>query len=146
MTTNLHSTAFTHPAIDNHAHPLLRSEHRNEFPFEGLISEATGTALTKDATHTLACIRATSQLSPLLNLPPTATWDDVKAARSAIPYDDLCTLFIKPTLIHCILIDDGLGNKDIAETYTFHDRFTLTPSFQVVRIEIVAEVSFFPPI
>ena len=61
----LAEAAFTYPAIDNHTHPLLLDSHRNKFPFEGLLSEATGEALTEDSIHTLACYRATKQLSEL---------------------------------------------------------------------------------
>lgn len=138
----LHKATFTHPAIDNHAHPLLKSAHRNDFAFEGLISEAEGDALAQDAIHTLACIRATAQLRPLLGLAENATWDDIKAKRAELDYDELCKIFIEPTRIQCMLIDDGLGVKDIAEHYSWHDRFTTSPTLQIVRIEIVAEVSF----
>ena len=80
-TTELVKVALTYPAIDNHAHPLLKAEHRNAFDFEGLISEANGRALTEDAVHTVACYRATHQLSKLYRLSADTTWDGLKQAR-----------------------------------------------------------------
>jgi hypothetical protein len=135
----LYETTLSFPAIDNHAHPLLRAEQRESVPFEGLISEAQGDALVKDSIHTLACYRATHQLAGLFGM-KDATWMDIKLARSQIDYLDLCRRCIKPTGIQCILIDDGLDNSSIAETITWHDQFTHDYSRQIVRIESVAEV------
>lgn len=138
--TELFKAASTFPAIDNHAHPLLKAQYRSSMPFEGLISEAEGESLTHDSIHTLACLRATPQLAEILNL-DNATWDGVKSARAKIDYDDLCRMFMQPTGIQCILIDDGLGGvKDFAENYKWHDRFTPSPTKRIVRIEIIAEV------
>ncbi|TFY78238.1 hypothetical protein EWM64_g5773 [Hericium alpestre] len=41
----LRRVCFFHPAIDNHAHPLLTAANRAAVPFEGLVSEAEGAAL-----------------------------------------------------------------------------------------------------
>ncbi|RDB19627.1 Protein fluG [Hypsizygus marmoreus] len=135
----LHSAAFTFPAIDNHAHALLRIDNRDSMPFEGLISEAAGDALTKDSVHTLACYRATHQLAELLGLPAGSSWDDVKVKRSELAYLDLCKLCFEPVNIQCILIDDGLGARDIVYDIPWHDHFTRSQSWRVVRIEAVAE-------
>ena len=62
-TSELVRVAITYPAIDNHAHPLLKAEHRDALNFDGVISEATGSALSEDAVNTLACYRATHQLA-----------------------------------------------------------------------------------
>ncbi|TFK37638.1 amidohydrolase-domain-containing protein [Crucibulum laeve] len=138
----LHAAAFNHPAIDNHAHPLLAAAHRDALPFEGLISEAEGDSLTQDAVHTLACFRATAELRPLFGLGESATWDDIKAARARVDYTELCKRCMEPTGIQCILIDDGLGGvKDLAQDYKAHDQFTPSPTKRIVRVEIVAEVS-----
>ncbi|KAF5375423.1 hypothetical protein D9615_008018 [Tricholomella constricta] len=139
LLTNLHEAAFTYPAIDNHAHPLLRAKHRSDLPFEGLISEAEGSALTVDAPHTLACHRATRQLTDLFGLPEGSTWENIKAKRFEFEYADLCRLSFGPTGIQCILIDDGLGIRDIMHDVSWHDQFTHSPSKRVVRIEVVAE-------
>lgn len=140
----LYAAAHNFPAIDNHAHPLLKDKHRQALPFEGLISEAEGEA-QQDSVHTVACLRATHQLSELYKLDPnTTTWSDIKAARDKIGYEELCETCFKPTGIRCILIDDGLvntSNKLLAEEYHWHDRFTPSPSKRLVRVEAVAEVS-----
>ncbi|KAG5645646.1 hypothetical protein DXG03_005637 [Asterophora parasitica] len=139
----LHAAAFTHPAIDNHAHPLLRSSTHPDLPFEGLISEASGDALTSDAPHTLAFYRAATQLASLFGLPHKGssqeTWDAIKAKRAELEYTELCRRSFEPTGIQCILIDDGLGVRDIVHEIPWHDQFTHSPAKRVVRIEVVAE-------
>jgi hypothetical protein len=137
--SELYETTFSFPAIDNHAHLLLRVEQRESIPFEGLVSEAQGDALVKDAVHTLACYRATHQLAELFGM-KDATWKDIKTTRSQADYLDLCRRCIGPTRIQCILLDDGLDNSSIAESLTWHDQFTHDYARQIVRIENVAEV------
>jgi len=137
----LYNAALTHPAIDNHAHPLLRSSCRSELPFEGVISEAEGAALTEDAAHTLACFRATRQLARLFGLGADASWEDVKRHRDGMDYEELCRLCFEKSGIEVILIDDGLGVSEMAEGYQWHDRFTKGKTRRIVRVEIEAEVS-----
>lgn len=138
----LFKAAFTHPAIDNHAHPLLRAESRNALPFEGVISEAEGEGLTSDAIHTLSCIRATRQLAILFGLGKDVLWEDIKAHRASMDYMDLCKLCFKDTNIQCILIDDGLGVADLLKDYRWHDQLTPSSSMRIVRVETIAEVLF----
>ncbi|CCM00965.1 uncharacterized protein FIBRA_03013 [Fibroporia radiculosa] len=135
----LYNTVFTYPAIDNHAHALLKVEHRDDIPFEGLISEAQGPALTEDAPYTAACYRATAQLAKPLGLSASADWEDIKRTRRAANYEQLCRTFMAPTRIQCILIDDGLGVVDMVYPYKWHDQFTGSPTKRVVRVEVVAE-------
>lgn len=154
----LEAVCLRYPAIDNHAHPLLRSSHRHAIPFDGVISEASGLAAA-DAIHTVACYRATIELGRLFQINKSqdpsinashesliggedVTWDDVKAARDRLTYEDLCRLCFGPTRIQCLLLDDGLGGvAEMAEDYTWHNQFTWTPSRRIVRVEVVAEVS-----
>jgi hypothetical protein len=135
----LHETAFTYPAIDNHAHPLLRAQKRETIPFEGVISEAEGDALEKDAVHTLACYRATHQLADLFGM-TNVSWNEIKSKRSQLDYLDLCKRCMQPTGIQCILLDDGLGDGDMVEDFAWHNQFTHDPVRRIVRIEPVAEV------
>lgn len=140
--SELTKVAFKFPAIDNHAHPLLRDSHRDSFAFEGVMSEATGEALTRDAVHTLACYRATSQLSELFGLEDGCSWEAVKAARRDMSYEQLCRICMEPSHIQCILVDDGLGGvAEFAEDYRWHDKFTVSPCKRIVRVETLAEVS-----
>jgi len=138
----LYRAAFTHPAIDNHAHPLLRAETRNELPFEGVISEAGGQALLEDAPLTLACFRATKQLFRLYGLKDGGvTWEAIKKYRDTLNYEELCTLCFKHSGITCILVDDGLGTSpSLGESYKWFDQFTNGQAKRLVRIESVAEV------
>lgn len=141
----LYKTCHTYPAIDNHAHPLLKLAHRNDMIYENIMSDADGPAL-QDSIHTLACYRATEQLADLLGLASAGiTWDQVKSAARDMDYDDLCRLCFGPANIQCILIDDGLGNaKGLAENYRWHDRYTTSPTKRIVRVEVVAEVAVLP--
>ncbi|TDL27641.1 hypothetical protein BD410DRAFT_782772 [Rickenella mellea] len=132
----LAETAFTHSIIDNHTHPLLQEKYRNKFPLEGIFSEAQGDALTRDSIHTLACYRATKQLSELLGC--EESWEAVKRKRDTMEYLDLCEMFLGPTRIQSVLLDDGLDNE-YSEGIAWHDQFTSSPSKRVVRIEIVAQ-------
>lgn len=142
----LYKTCHTYPAIDNHAHPLLKFAYRNDMTYENIISDADGPAL-QDSIHTLACYRATEQLATLLGLKfAGVTWDQVKAAARDMNYEDLCQLCFGQANIQCILIDDGLGGvAELAENYRWHDRYTTSPTKRIVRIEVVAEVLFTPP-
>ncbi|KXN86685.1 Protein fluG [Leucoagaricus sp. SymC.cos] len=135
----LQKTALTFPAIDNHAHPILRKENRNDLPYEGVISEANGEALARDAPHTLACLRATPQLAQLLGLPQSASWEEVKAARVAHDYEELCKASFKDIGIETILIDDELGDPSLLNDISWHDQFTRSRSRRIVRVEILAE-------
>ena len=129
-----------YPAIDNHAHPLLTAENRNRLAFEGLTSEAEGTAL-EDAVYTLPHSTAKRDLARLYSLPLDASWEEIKKHRSACSYDDVCQLCFEKAKIQCILIDDGLpGVKEMAEDYRWHDRYTTSPTLLIVRVEAVAEV------
>ncbi|KAF7308606.1 CBM1 domain-containing protein [Mycena chlorophos] len=139
---NLHDVCMSYPAIDNHAHPLLKEAHRERFPLEGLLSEAQDSALTEDAPYTLACMRAVPQLSKVLDPEAEMTWEAYKIARTKVPYDDLCRRFMHQdaTKTQCLLLDDGLGGVDeFAEDYKWHDQFASSPTRRIVRVEIVAE-------
>lgn len=137
----LHNACHKYPAIDNHAHPLLKLAHRDAMTFENVISDASGAAL-QDSVHSLACFRATNQLAKLFGLEGgDVTWEKVKAAGRDMEYEKLCRTCFEPTRIQCLLIDDGLGgSKDLAEKYKWHDRLTTSPTKRIVRLEVAAEV------
>jgi len=138
----LAKAVFAYPAIDNHAHPLLKENNRNLLALEGVVSEASGDALTRDSRYTLASYRATVQLSKLFELKDCEpTWDALKNRRAHTGYVDLCNMCFKSTGIQCILLDDGLDGVDtLAESVGWHDQFTTSPSKRIVRIEAEAEV------
>ncbi|KAG6900209.1 hypothetical protein C0993_001474 [Termitomyces sp. T159_Od127] len=135
----LRAAAFTYPAIDNHAHALLRPENCTDVPFEGLVSHVEGEALLRDASHTLACHRATQELSKLYELPEGSSWEEVKARRAHVDYIDLCRRSFGSSGIQCILLDDGLGVKEMLQDIPWHDQFTQSPTRRIVRIETIAE-------
>ncbi|KAJ3992838.1 amidohydrolase-domain-containing protein [Lentinula boryana] len=141
----LRKTAFTFPVIDNHAHPLLRPQHRGKVPLETIISEApSGIGLDRDATQTVACFRAAAQLSKVLGIETVpgqseSLWQQVKQRRDALNYEKLCDVFMKPCGIQSILLDDGLGGvSEWCEDWKWHKRFGCDTK-RIVRIEIEAE-------
>ncbi|THH10636.1 hypothetical protein EW146_g8319 [Bondarzewia mesenterica] len=130
-------------AIDNHAHPLLSAPNRASVPFEGLVSEASDTALD-DVVQTLAYFRATIDLAPLYSIKgqENVTWDESKRAREKIDYEELCGICFEPAKIHCLLLDDGLGGvQGMCDGYQWHDRLTAVPTQRIVRVEIVAQLA-----
>lgn len=139
--SKLKNVCEKYPAIDNHAHPLLKAKHRSVFSFDSVISEAPGDAL-QDSAYTLASFRATLELGQLFGLgSDEVTWEEVKNVREKLDYDDLCRMCFETTSIQCILLDDGLeGVVELAEGYKWHNRLTNSPTKRIERIETVAEV------
>jgi hypothetical protein len=137
---SLREIVFNHPAIDNHAHPLLREEHRHSLAFEGCISEARSDAI-EDAIHSLPGYRAARQLAELYGLDPGVGWEEIKSHRGSLEYDHLCNMNMKRSGIQCLLLDDGLrGVQEMANDLSWHGRFTNNSVYRLVRIETVAEV------
>ena len=137
---SLREVVFNYPAIDNHAHPLLKQEHRRSIPFEGAISEAQPNAI-EDAIHSLPGYRATRQLAELYRLDRDADLEEVKSHRDTLEYDQLCDMNMQKLGIQCLLLDDGLqGVQEMANDLSWHERFTNGSVYRIVRIEPVAEV------
>ena len=137
---SLRDIVFNYPAIDNHAHPLLKEEHRRTLAFEGAISEAGPNAI-QDAVHSLPGYRATRQLAELYGLDPGADWEEIKRHRDTLEYHQLCDMNMKRSRIQCLLLDDGLrGVREMANDLNWHGRFTNNSVYRLVRIETVAEV------
>lgn len=59
------------PIVDNHAHPLLRLGALAKHPFEPIVSEAAGDALSS-SWSTLSHMRAVRQLAGLHSCGPTS--------------------------------------------------------------------------
>ncbi|KAI1128315.1 glutamine synthetase [Nemania abortiva] len=126
----------TTPIIDNHAHPLLKSQFMSEHPLLSIATEATGDAI-RDTGSSLAHIRAVKQLARILGC--EQTWDavasNIEQQRVASPraWTQRCLEGIET-----ILVDDGLGVPEQAEAYSWHDSFTTSKCKRIVRIESVA--------
>lgn len=129
----------THLLIDNHAHNLLNRDAASDYdsyPLESITSEAHGHAL-ENARSTLPLLRATNQLAELYGT-PCASWDDVLAAHSRYvqeDYDGLIHRCLEGT--HVLLLDDLLSADDV-ESYDWHDRFTVSATKRIFRVEAVA--------
>ena len=142
---SLKDVVFSYPTIDNHAHPLLKEEHRHSLPFEEVISEAQPNAV-KDVVHSLPGYRAARQLAELYGLDPDAGWEEIKSHRDALVYDQLCEVNMQKSGIQCLLLDDGLrGVQEMANDLSWHGRFTNGSVYRLVRIEPIAEVRVLCP-
>ncbi|PGH03641.1 hypothetical protein AJ80_08662 [Polytolypa hystricis UAMH7299] len=129
----------SHPLIDNHAHNLLSALSASDYakyPFESVVSEAQGEALTDQSTKTLAHLRALKQLAEFYECSPTL--DEIKSSRDKLIRDNY-ELLVKRCLegTQMLLLDDGL-NADDVEQYPWHNRFTPGPTKRIVRIETIA--------
>ena len=136
----LEDVVFNYPAIDNHAHPLLKEERRQSLPFEMVISEAQPNAI-EDVVHSLPGYRAARQLAELYGLDPGTEWEEIKGHRDTLEYDQLCDMCMQKSGIQSLLLDDGLsGVQEMANDLSWHGRFTNGSVRRIVRIEQVAEV------
>lgn len=128
----------SHPLIDNHAHNILGHENvcnYAKYPFESITSEAQGLAL-KNAAKTLPYIRAAAQLADLYQCP--ADWPSILSARDQCvrrDYEGLVRRCLEGT--HALLLDDLLTDDDI-EPFDWHDRYTLSETKRIVRVEVLA--------
>lgn len=139
---SLRDVVFNYPAIDNHAHPLLKEECRRALHFEGVISEAQPNAIG-DAVHSLPGYRATRQLAELYGLDPGTGWEEVKSHRDTLEYDQLCNMNMQKLGIQCLLLDDGLqGAQEMGNDLNWHGRYSNGSVYRLIRIEPVAEVRF----
>ncbi|KAI9927902.1 hypothetical protein ASPWEDRAFT_60591 [Aspergillus wentii DTO 134E9] len=128
----------SHPIIDHHAHNILSRQSAQNYatyPFEQITSEAQGPALSS-APSTLPLIRGANQLAELYGCAPE--WEAVKVARDQWverDYDGLVRRCLEGT--HALLLDDMLTDVDV-EPYDWHDRFTVSETKRIVRIEALA--------
>jgi hypothetical protein len=106
---SLKDVVFNSPAIDNHAHPLLKEERRQSLPFEGVISE-----VIKVAVYSTPGYRATRQLAELYGLDPDADSEEITSYKGALEYDQLYNMNMQKSGIQCLLLDDGL--RGVRET------------------------------
>lgn len=126
------------PVIDNHAHNLLRAHGLKTGDLLAVTTEASGDAL-EDAPTSLAHLRAARQVRKLYGLPKDADWHTIKKKRLELLETDSDGLILRCLEgTQTILVDDGLGNGDTLEPYSWHDKFTISPCKRVVRIETVA--------
>ncbi|KAL2023766.1 hypothetical protein VTK56DRAFT_1033 [Thermocarpiscus australiensis] len=124
------------PIIDNHAHPLLKSEALSKHPLLAITTEATGDAIDS-ATTSLPHLRAVRQLATVLSC--GFTWESVVAAIEQKRLDSLEDWTAECLAgIETILVDDGLDNEEDAHPYPWHDDYTRSRCKRIVRIEKVA--------
>jgi hypothetical protein len=127
--------------IDNHCHNLLKLDHISKSSLLSIASEAQGDEVLGASRTSLAHIRATKYLAQVLGC--EHSWDAVEAAvneqRSRDP-----TAWTKKCLegFETLLLDDGFGDSDAIEHYSWHDGLVRSKCKRIVRIETVASGLF----
>jgi len=135
----LEAATFRYPIIDNHCHNLLNASQKDSYQLHGITTEAQGDALG-DSPMAIASYRAVLQLAKLFRCEPTM--EAVRAARNALPYEELCRICFEPTGIASLLLDDLMDNiPDLCYDYKWHDRLTSSPTKRIIRVEVLAQVS-----
>ena len=130
-------TIQTTPIIDHHAHNLLLASDVDNHDFMAVTSEATGPALEKFTSSTLAHLRALKQLSQTLKCEPT--WEAVEGALK-VKRKEPDNAWARKCFhgIETVLIDDGLDPSSVYP-YDWHNQLTRSKCKRIVRIEKVAE-------
>lgn len=128
----------THPIVDHHAHNISKLDQLISEDLLSITSEAAGPALRQSRTA-LPHLRASKQLTGLLELASGSTWDDIVQARTNKIETDLDN-YLRQCLVgtHTILIDDGYDDADVLQSWDWHSRFTSRPCRQIMRLDSVA--------
>lgn len=131
----------TYPLIDHHAHNILSRERASDYArysLECITSEALGAAL-HNGHKTLPQNRSVTQLAEFFGCPAGSDWEDIRAARDAWvqrDYEGLVKKCLEGT--HTLLLDDLFGDADDVQPAAWHDKFTVSQTKRVVRIEELA--------
>ncbi|KAI8454203.1 amidohydrolase-domain-containing protein [Phakopsora pachyrhizi] len=144
----LYQTCFRCPAIDNHAHNVLRDIYSRQggklnflkdrqIPLESIFTEAEGEAfLSNHSTSSLAAISSVEKLSKLYNCSNENGWKSVSEKIKSLDLISRCKKCFEKSGIYTILFDDLLsGVEDSCHRFNWHARFTVKPPKRIVRLE-----------
>lgn len=123
------------PAIDQHAHNLLRADAVGRYSYPSAFTEGYDPEIvSRHARHTLFFRRSLRDLARLLGCAPTE--DAVLARRAALGLDELTRHCFAAARLDAILLDDGFLPDDI-QPVAWHRTFV--PAYRLLRIEYLAE-------
>ncbi len=123
------------PAIDHHAHNLLKPEVMVKYPYNRFFSEAYDPKLI--ATHsrnTLFYRRSLKDISQLLNC--EVTEEAIIQSRQQLGLESLTKLCFDSSNLSAIFLDDGFMPKEVLP-WQWHQKFTRIK--RVLRLEYLAE-------
>ena len=123
------------PAIDQHAHNLLKPEFADRQPFVSAFTEGGDPALVMHhASHTLFYRRSLREIAGLLGCAPSE--DEILSRRREMGERDLTALCFEASMLSAVFLDDGLL-PEMSHSWEWHRQFV--PVRRILRIESLAE-------
>lgn len=123
------------PAIDQHAHNLLRSDVAANLPYAAAFTESDDSAIVNShARYTLCYQRSLRDIAALLEC--DATEDAVLAQRTQLGWEELTRRCFEAAQLQAIYLDDGFLPNDILPL-SWHQQFVSV--HRLLRIEWLAE-------
>jgi uncharacterized protein len=123
------------PALDHHAHNLVRPEVAASHPYTWAFTEASDPEMVaRHARHTLFFRRSLRDLAALLGCEPTE--EAVVARRTALGLEALSEVCFHHANLETVLIDDGFLPGEVLPL-AWHEQFV--PVRRVLRLEALAE-------
>ncbi|MFN3151309.1 amidohydrolase family protein [Bremerella sp.] len=123
------------PALDQHAHNLIKPEVASQTPFQAAFTEGYDPdIITHHAQHTLFFRRSLRDLGQLLACEPIE--EAILARRSEMTLEQLTAKCFTAANMEGILIDDGLLPGNILPL-DWHRQFV--PVQRLLRVEVLAE-------
>ncbi|MBE9177807.1 amidohydrolase family protein [Oculatella sp. LEGE 06141] len=127
---------LTHiPAIDQHAHNLVRSEVATTTPYSAAFTEGYAAEIRdRHARHTLCYRRSVRDVATLLDCEPTEA--AILACRTRLGLDTLTDRCFNAANLKSIVLDDGFLPDQILPL-AWHQQFV--PTHRLLRVEWLAE-------
>lgn len=123
------------PAIDQHAHNLLKPEAIARYPYPAAFTEGhDGEIVNYHARHTLCYRRSLREIAALLECEPKE--EAILTQRSQLGLERFTELFFSAAKLDAILLDDGFLPEEILPV-EWHQRFV--PVYRLLRLEVLAQ-------
>jgi predicted TIM-barrel fold metal-dependent hydrolase len=123
------------PAIDQHAHNLLKPEASTRYPFAGAFTEGYDPDVVNyHARHTFCYRRSLRDIATILGCEPVET--EVLVKREQLGLEHLTELCFRASNLEAVLLDDGFLPDEILPV-EWHRRFV--PANRLLRLETFAQ-------
>lgn len=123
------------PAIDQHAHNLLKPEAGDRYPYAAAFTEGRDASIWYNhARHTLFYQRSLRDIAQLLNCEPLE--ETILKSRSDLGLESLTNRCFQAANLEKILLDDGLMPHEVFPL-EWHRQFC--PVYRLLRLEYLAE-------
>jgi predicted TIM-barrel fold metal-dependent hydrolase len=123
------------PAIDQHAHNILRPEVARRYPYASAFTEGYDSEIVNyHARHTLFYRRSIREIATLLSC--EAQEEAILKRREGLGIEQLTQLCLKAANLEALYLDDGLSPDSILPL-SWHAQ--LIPVKRILRLEVLAE-------